>query len=835
MSSTTAAAAGPRRLSLVLTGTFAAALVALSGACWQALHQQPLAPGVLMLLLLAIPLSERAMLHVRFGGQQYSFTWGEACLLLGFVFATPAWFVLLSGPLVLMVHLSAGRSLVKSAYNAACFVVSGAAAGVLLSGIARAPYNLRTVSGAVALVLAASLFSLVSAVLTAAVVAASSGTPIRSVLAESGRMSLVVWIGNVGGAGALLALTERGAVLVWAVPPLLLAVGAGYRGYLRATSEREAWQQLEASTRELNRLDEHEIARAALTRARLMFRTHDVSLVLDAHGELPVRAYLLDRQGELVSCAGPATRSRYDATLISDAGQGRVSGVEAPLLGPTGSLGSLELSFGAPVTLTRRERQVLSTFAHAVSTTLLNAYLYEDMRAEASRQAHQAAHDPLTGLANRSLLASRTAAALSAADRVTALLLLDLDHFKEINDTLGHAAGDVLLQEVASRLLSSVDESALVVRLGGDEFAVLLTGLESTREAEPVAERVLALLAQPVEYEGLFLSVEASLGIACHPTDAETAEELFRRCDVAMYQAKAERGSWLRYDPLRDDSSVQRLALVGELRAALAEQLVVHYQPQVDLVTGELLGAEALVRWQHPVRGLLQPGAFIGVAEQSGLVRPFTLRILELAVEECARWQSGPKPLSVAVNLSARSLLDRQLPDDVAAALARHALPPHCLVLEITENTATSELEVVEEVLGRLRRLGVEISVDDFGTGFSSLAFLQRTSVHELKVDRSFVSGMLVNDNDLALVRATVSLAHSLGARAVAEGVESQALQVALASMGCDVAQGYHLGRPMPADQLRELLPLGAPVAPQGAVPTPRVTTDRHLSAVRHG
>ncbi len=828
--SRTATATGPRRLRLVLIGTFAAALMAFAAAFWQALHQPPIAPAVLVCLLAAVPLSERALLHVRFGGQQYSFTWGEACLMFGFVFATPAWFVLLAGPLVLMVHLAAGRSLVKSGFNAACFVVSAVAAGLLLAVADHAPYGMHTVREGVALVAAASLFSLISAVLTAAVVAASSGTTTRSVLVDSGRMSLVVWAGNVGGAGTVLAVTERGAALLWTLPPLLLAVGAGYRAYLRATSEREAWKQLEASTRELNRLDEHEIARAALTRARLMFRTHDVSLVLDAHGELPVRAYLLDQHGALLCCSGPVTRPRAGAKLVSDAGRAKVRGVEAPLLGPTGSLGSLELSFGAPVVLTRRERQVLSTFSHAVSTTLLNAYLYEDMRAEAARQAHQAAHDPLTGLANRSLLASRTATALATADRVTALLLLDLDHFKEINDTLGHAAGDVLLQEVAARLLSSVDSDALVARLGGDEFAVLLTGLDSTEDAEPVAARVLALLAQPVEYEGLHLSVEASLGIACHPVDAVTAEELFRRCDVAMYQAKAERGSWLRYDPLRDDTSVQRLALVGELRAALADQLVVHYQPQVDLATGEMLGAEALVRWQHPVRGLLQPGAFIGVAEQSGLVRPFTLRILDMAVEECARWQSGPTPLSVAVNLSARSLLDRQLPDDVAAALARHALPPHCLVLEITENTATSELEVVEEVLGRLRRLGVEISVDDFGTGFSSLAFLQRTSVHELKVDRSFVSGMLVNDNDLALVRATVSLAHSLGARAVAEGVESQALQVALASMGCDVAQGYHLGRPMPAAQLRALLPTA-----QVVLPAPRSSADRHLSAVQSG
>jgi EAL domain-containing protein (putative c-di-GMP-specific phosphodiesterase class I) len=237
------------------------------------------------------------------------------------------------------------------------------------------------------------------------------------------------------------------------------------------------------------------------------------------------------------------------------------------------------------------------------------------------------------------------------------------------------------------------------------------------------------------------------------------------------------------------------------------------------------------VRWNHPTRGLLQPGEFVGVAEQSGLVRPFTLRILEMAVAECVSWQTPTRRLSVAVNLGARSLMDLQLPGDVADVLARYGLPAQCLVLEITETTATSELEVVEEVLARLRRLGVEISVDDFGTGYSSLSFLQRTAVHELKVDRSFVSGMLVNDNDLALVRATIQLAHSLGARAVAEGVETQELQDALGAMGCDVAQGFHLARPMPVEQMCALLAEGGYL---GCVPK-RGLVDPLIPAARKG
>ncbi|HWH30569.1 MAG TPA: GGDEF domain-containing phosphodiesterase, partial [Mycobacteriales bacterium] len=355
----------------------------------------------------------------------------------------------------------------------------------------------------------------------------------------------------------------------------------------------------------------------------------------------------------------------------------------------------------------------------------------------------------------------------------------------------------------------------------------LLTGLGSPEDAAPVADHVLRLFEDPFEFEGLRLSVEASLGVACHPQDADSSEEMFRRADVAMYQAKSTRGQWLRYSADRDDSSIHRQALVAELRAALElDQIIVHFQPQVDLESGLLVGAEALCRWEHPTRGLLAPSEFVGVAEHSGLVRPFTLRVLDQAVAQCVLWQDSGRPVSVAVNLSARSLLDRQLPRDVAQVLARHGLPPDRLVLEITETTATSELEVVEEVLAALRDMGVELSVDDFGTGYSSLAFLQRTAVHELKVDRTFVNGMMQSENDLALVRATVQLARSLGARSVAEGVEDGAQAAALREMGCDVAQGYWLSRPIPASGMRSLLGLRVIAEPSGAVvPAPRAGT----------
>ncbi len=796
-----------------------------------------LEPWQLALIACMLLLSEMSLVQVRLGGDSFTFTWGEGCLLLGFALVSPPWVLLVSGPTVALVHLAKGRGPQKSIYNGAAFTVSATASAAVLGALTDAPYQLSNVRDALAMVAAGLVFSLTSALCISLVVATSQARSVLRVLLGSLRMVLLVSVGNLTCAGAVLFLAERSRATLFGLPPVMLAVLMVYRAYLRASQERDVWRQLEAASRELNHLDGDRVVTSALVRARELFHANDVDVLLAARDSQAACLYAMqdgclvrlhgDPQEVLLGLGGAGTR-------VVHAGGARGSRPIATTLltvleGPQGVVGTLRLHFNGAVTLSARENQVLSTLAHAVAAALFNVALHEEVTAEAIRQAHQAKHDPLTGLANRILLRDRTDEAL-AGGSPCALLLIDLDHFKEINDTLGHAAGDALLQQVARRLEAAVPAGRLVARLGGDEFAILLQDLSGSAEAGLVAERLLLELAEPIDYQGLTLSVEGSIGVACFPQDASDAEELFRRADVAMYQAKNARGSWLRYDSLRDDSSIERLALVAELRAALDRQeLVVHYQPKVELAGGRIVGAEALVRWQHPQRGLLYPDAFVGVAEQSGLVRPFTLRILEMAVVECLRWQAGAEQgPSVAVNLGARSLLDHRLPNDVAEVLDRYGLPANRLVLEITETTAASDLVVVEEVLGRLRRLGVEISVDDFGTGYSSLAFLQRTAVHELKVDRSFVSGMLVNDNDLALVRATVSLAHSLGARAVAEGVESQALCVALSSLGCDVAQGYHLGRPMPAEQLRLLLGGSAP-----AVPGARREPDRHLNSVQ--
>jgi diguanylate cyclase (GGDEF)-like protein len=825
------------RLHVVVVLVLLTAVLAMTGAALSLRGAEPPEMWQLLLVALLLPLSERALLHVRFGAHQYSFTWGEACVVIGFATVAPAWLVLLAGPTVTAVHLSARRGWLKSVFNGAAFATSTAVAAVVVQLFGTTPYRLTQPRDAVVLLVGVTLFSASSAVLTSLVVGVAQQRAPREVLAENLRMLLAIWAGNVLAALSMLVVVETSPVLLIGVPPVMAGVYAGYRGLLSARQERDMWQQFEAATRELNQLEENDIARAAISRAVHLFRTDRVELVLAANGRRPGRVYAVADDDLVCTPLADAffsgvVRTTYVELASAGGAADEVTCIDAPLEGPKGRVGCLRLMFDGPVKLNARERHVLRTYAHAVSTTLLNAALYDDVRAEAVRHAYEAAHDPLTGLANRLLLQERTRQALAEPDgSSTALLLLDLDHFKEINDTLGHAAGDFLLQRVGERLRAVSAPGDVVSRLGGDEFALLVPGLKRPEDAAPVAERLLKVLSKPVEYEGLRLSVEGSVGVACHPQDADTADELFRRADVAMYQAKSDRGSWVRYNVLRDDSSVHRLALVAELRSALDnDEIVVHFQPQVELANGVIVGAEALVRWEHPTRGLLMPADFVGVTEQSGLVRPFTLRVLDLAIAECVRWQRPGRPVSVAVNLAARSLLDRQLPQDVADVLRRHGLPAHLLVLEITETSATSELEVVEEILGELRRTGIEISVDDFGTGYSSLAFLKRTAVNELKVDRSFVAGMLTSDNDLALVRATVQLAHSLGCRAVAEGVEDGDLAAALRALGCDLAQGYWLSRPIPARELHAMLGLDGGAAARVEIPEPR--TPLHLRAV---
>jgi diguanylate cyclase len=413
----------------------------------------------------------------------------------------------------------------------------------------------------------------------------------------------------------------------------------------------------------------------------------------------------------------------------------------------------------------------------------------------------QALTDDLTGLANRRAFQKRLGeltAEWESSGRGVALMLVDLDGFKELNDTLGHQAGDIVLEQVGARLLEAQRPGAFLARLGGDEFAVLAPDLQGPEAALATAEELLEAIRAGFTLADMTIRVGASVGVALLGPQAASGESLLRHADVAMYQAKAERAGTRLYDPALDRHSRDRLKLTSELRDAIAaDQLVVYFQPKVAMANRRPVGAEALVRWEHPERGLVPPGEFIPVAEQTGLMRPLTTWVLEHALDACARWHAAGHDLSLAVNIAAANLLDDDFPATVARLLDESGVDPEWLVLEITEDRVMTDPERGEAILHQLRGLGVQLSLDDFGTGHSSLSYLARLPVQELKIDRSFVTRQVTRNNEL-IVSSVADLARNLGLRLVAEGIEDEETWGRLRRHGCDEAQGFWMSRPLP-------------------------------------
>jgi diguanylate cyclase (GGDEF)-like protein len=434
--------------------------------------------------------------------------------------------------------------------------------------------------------------------------------------------------------------------------------------------------------------------------------------------------------------------------------------------------------------------------------------LVVELRREAAEKEFRAEHDSLTGLANRSLLAHRLEALLAEAsdERQVALFFMDLDGFKEVNDALGHHTGDVLLIEIARRLQHVIGRRGVVARLGGDEFAIALAGVTHT-EALTVALDVQAAIEAPVELDNLSIAVRVSTGIAFAPQDANDMRTLLQRADGAMYVAKDRRSGTEVYDERKDRSGSRRLTLASELRAALAgNQLQLHYQPQVDLRTGRVQGLEALARWPHPCFGTVPPDEFIPIAEHSGLIHDLTRWALRTALADLTTWRRLWPWLSVSVNLSARNLLDASLAGEVEAALRQSGLPAEALTLELTESSVMADPHRSLNVLDQLHALGIRLAIDDFGTGYSSLAYLKRLPVAELKIDKSFVLHMTTDNDDTMIVRSTIDLAHNLGLEIVAEGVEDKDTSQLLRELGCNAIQGYHLTRPLDANDMTNWL-----------------------------
>jgi diguanylate cyclase (GGDEF)-like protein/PAS domain S-box-containing protein len=451
----------------------------------------------------------------------------------------------------------------------------------------------------------------------------------------------------------------------------------------------------------------------------------------------------------------------------------------------------------------------------SVGGLVLNTRDISERRQLEDQLVHQAFHDSLTSLANRALFKDRVDHAVQRTKRhmpSVAVLFLDLDGFKEVNDSLGHAAGDRLLIQVAERLHSSVRPSDTVARFGGDEFAVLIEDASDEEELAAVAQRILDELRQPFFIGGRELHVRGSMGIARMESDVDGVDQLLRNADLAMYRAKANgQGGYERYDPQMHTELVQRVQLEADLRRALDKgELFLHFQPTIDLASGQIVGAEALARWQHPTRGLVPPTEFIPLAEASGLIRPLGAWVLREACRQAATWQrvnnQRGQPFTLSVNLSGRQLQHAQVVDDVAAALKDSGLPPEALVLEMTESVLLDDSENVLAILHQLKALGARLAIDDFGTGYSSLSYLHRFPVDILKIDRSFVERLNRTFDNAELAWTVVRLGQSLQLQTVAEGVEDSAQFLALRRMGCDVGQGYYFGRPMESADMDRLV-----------------------------
>ena len=503
------------------------------------------------------------------------------------------------------------------------------------------------------------------------------------------------------------------------------------------------------------------------------------------------------------------------AENVADHGYGKMLEVYVPLRSSHGRIGSvfeMYMPYGPTAAAITNDLRTLALIL-LVGVAFLWAALFpvvarasKRLRRHAAEAEYLALHDRLTGLPNRALYLDRGRQALIAATRRgerVGVLVVDVDRFKEINDTLGHRYGDDLLRQVEPRLRAALRAGDTVARLGADEFGLLLADVSGRHGATDVVARVRQAMEQPFLVDDVPVAVEATVGVALFPDHAENIDDLLQKADVALHAAKATKAGWQLYAPRGDEHARPRLTLLPELREGLANrELTLHYQPQLDIATGGVTSVEALVRWRHPTRGLLAPADFLPVAEQTGLIHTLTGYVLDEALRQCKEWRSAGFEIGVAVNLSARSLGSNELSRQVRELLAKRNVPADALTLELTESAIMSDPFRAVVVLTDLRRMGVRLSIDDFGTGYSSLAYLKRLPVSEIKIDRSFVSNVVADEDDAAIVLSTIQLAQSLRLEVVAEGVETAPTLAALTTFGCRRVQGYYFARPLPADEL---------------------------------
>jgi diguanylate cyclase (GGDEF)-like protein/PAS domain S-box-containing protein len=561
-------------------------------------------------------------------------------------------------------------------------------------------------------------------------------------------------------------------------------------------------------------IEAREAQAVAINRFRTLFDEASIGILrLDLKGEA------LDANPELALMLGTTTEeiigSSFSESLVGADGW-RFDSMLEELAAEKRSSSQLELccqrASGEEIWVLLRavmERDVTGALDSVVAM-IENITDRKRAESELMRQAEinefQALHDPLTGLPNRVLFSERIGHAILQAQRQKkklAVALIDLDRFKEVNDSLGHSAGDHLLISVGKQMGGALRASDTVARLGGDEFGLVLPELTDADALQPVLERLQESLEEPIHVQSLPIGIEASIGIALYPDHGDDAQTLIQRADIAMYEAKRDGLNYVFYDDSTHDHDVTSLTLVAELRRAISErELVLFYQPKAALESGLVTSVEALVRWLHPERGVVMPDSFIPLAQETSLIGPLTLYVIEEALRQVRSWRDEGIELSVAVNLSTRNLLDRSFPNQVEELLSRWDVRPEVLELEVTESSMLANPTRAKAVLNELSELGIRLSIDDFGTGYSSLAYLRELPVDEIKIDRSFVIGMGAEAGDAVIVRSTVDLGRNLGLEVVAEGVETIEHWEQLRELGCNTAQGYFLSRPVPADEL---------------------------------
>ncbi len=797
-------------------GPLTAVVVALAGLVWLALvlrdasqreHLDALQLVVVVgLLTAAFAATEVVQLHIEVNRQAWLLSLSEVPFVLG-LFVLPPHLLLICRLVGLLIVDVRRTSLPKVAFNAVTVTVEVATVYLVFATFAGSRPPEPTDPAAWGAAYGALLVgTLLSASLMVLAIRRLQGPPNRDDLLLMGATLLVSALLNTTVALLVLELLEADLRTGFLLAVLLAGCSVAYRAYGQLLRRHRSLAQLQHLTAAWSQADGAvEVSRALLLHGRPLLRAGHLELLL-RDGDAAFAMTLAEREQaprEAASAEGADVlaevaetgrtvllrRTRGDRDRLP-AERGLRDAIAVPLRHGGETFGVLLVAnrLGDTSTFDAADVELVELIGAQAAVALHNGRLIDRLRFEAT-------HDGLTGLPNRSAFQEAVGTALEADERFH-VLLMDLDGFKDVNDTLGHHHGDELLRAVGSRLRASLPSRVLLSRLGGDEFAVLVPLLPTAPDGFGVADLLHRSLAKPFLVDGVQLDVRASVGVSSSPEDGLDGSTLLKRADIAMYEAKTTGVRVRAYDPAADRSSHRRLALVAELRGAIEhEELVCYFQPQLDLRTGVVTGAEALVRWPHPELGLVMPDDFIPIAEQAGLIVPLTVEVLRQSLTQAATWQGWGEPMGVAVNVSPRGLLAAGFVEVVTELLAETGTPPSRLTLEITESSVMADPGQAERVLHELHEAGVRLSVDDFGTGYSSLAYLQRLPVNEVKIDKSFVRELGRDPDRTAIVRAIIDMGHILGLQVLAEGVEDDPTARLLLDNGCDLAQGYLYSR----------------------------------------